>query len=147
MGAILTLAARDVRSVLRDKFALFWMFAFPLMYAMFFGSIFGDDGGGSRGRISLLVVDDDASDGSAALVETLAAHESLRLLRDGEGDEAPVRLSTLEEARDAVRLGKKTAYLHIREGYGDSPFAMFSGEGETMLEVCRDVVFLLRDVE
>lgn len=138
MRAILTLAGRDIKSVVRDRFALFWIFAFPLMYALFFGSIFGDGGDGSRGRISLLVVDDDRSEASGELVETLADHESLRVPREGEAADAPVALSSLDEAREAVRLGRKTAYLRILAGYGDSPFAMFGGGEGTTLEVGLD---------
>ncbi len=37
MNAILTLALKDVKLLFRDKFALFWIFAFPLMFAFFFG--------------------------------------------------------------------------------------------------------------
>jgi len=130
MRPVLTLALKDLRLVLRDKFALFWLFAFPLMYALFFGSLFGDDDDGARSRISIAVVDEDASEASAGLVERLAEHESLRVEREGEGEDAPPRVDTLEEARDGVRLGKQVAYLRILPGYGDSPFRLFGAEGE-----------------
>ena len=128
MGAILTLAGRDLKSILRDKFALFWIFAFPLMYALFFGSIFGGDDEGARSRIPIAVVDEAGSEASAGLVQRLAEHESLRVSRDGEGTDAPPRLDSLEDARGAVRRGQKVAYLRILPGYGDSPFQMFSPE-------------------
>ena len=112
MGPILSLAAKDLKMILRDKFALFWVFAFPLMYALFFGSIFGgDDGDGARSKISVAVVDDDGSTASQGLVSRLADHDSLRVERAGEGADAPPRVSTLEEARDGVRVGRKVAYI------------------------------------
>lgn len=139
MSPILTLAVKDLKLVLRDKFALFWLFAFPLMYALFFGSIFGgDDDDGARSRISIAVVDEDGSTASDSLVKRLAEHESLRVERDGEAEDAAPRRHTLDEAREAVRKGQKVAYLRIFEGYGDSPFRMFGGDEGTALEVGLD---------
>ena len=34
-GGIWTLAKKDLKLLFRDRFALFWVFAFPLMYCMF----------------------------------------------------------------------------------------------------------------
>jgi len=140
MSAILTLAAKDLKVVVRDKFALFWLFAFPLGYALFFGSIFGNgDGGGTRGQIRIAIVDEDRSEPSRALAERLADHDALRVDReptaegsDGVGD---VAYASLEDARAAVRAGQRVAYLHIPPGYGDSPFAVFDDPSEPVLEL------------
>lgn len=135
MGPILTLALKDVKLVMRDKFALFWVFAFPLMYALFFGSIFGGDGGdGTRGSMPVVLVDEDGSAESAALVERLADNSALRVDRDGETDDAPARLHTLDEARDLVRRGSRAAYIRVLPGFGASPWGMF-GASSTMIEV------------
>ncbi|HED65115.1 MAG TPA: ABC transporter permease [Planctomycetes bacterium] len=134
MNALLHLAAKDLRVLSRDRFALFWIFAFPLMYALFFGAIFGDSGGGSgRARVKLALVDEARSDASARLVAALAAHESLEVPRldgEGEGTERPVRLDALEEARAAVKRGEALAYLRIPAGFEISPFALFGGGGD-----------------
>lgn len=136
MGPILTLAGKDLKAILRDKFALFWMFAFPLMYALFFGSIFGGDGDdGARSRMPIAVVDEDGSDASRALLERMSEHEALAVDAVDETEGAGPRTHSLEEAGDSVRLGKKIAYLRILEGYGDSPFGMFGGDSEVLLEV------------
>ena len=127
MRAILTLALKDLKLLFRDGFALFWVFAFPLMYALFFGSLFGNDDDGSRGRIAIAVVDEDGSEASAQLIGRLAEHESIRLPRQGAEEDALPALSTLEEARALVRKGSRTAYLRIPAGYGVSPFALFGG--------------------
>jgi len=126
MSALLHLAVKDLRLLARDKFGLFWILAFPLMYAGFFGMIFGDSDGGGRGRITLVLVDEDQSPRSAALVGRLAEHESVDVAR-GEEPERAVTLVPLEEARDLVRRGKRAAYLRIPSGYGENPFALFGG--------------------
>ena len=136
MKAILTLALKDMRVVSRDRFALFWIFAFPIGYALFFGSIFGSsDDDGPRGRISLAIVDDDRSAASVSFAERLAQHSSLQVDRTGKDAAGPVASSTLEVARDAVRTGERVAYVHIPAGYGDSPFALFDQSEGPSLEL------------
>lgn len=130
MNAILALARKDLLLLVRDKFALFWIFAFPLMFALFFGSIFGSDGGGGRGAITIAVVDEDGSDGSRALTTALGEHESVKLVRTGEGEDAPIEALTLEEAREAVQKGRRAAYVRIPAGYGENPYAVFGAGGD-----------------
>lgn len=128
MKVVLALARKELMLLVRDKFALFWIFAFPLMFALFFGSIFSD--GGSSGRaMSVVVVDEDASDVSAALVGRLDGSEAVGLTREGEGDDAPLERPTLDEARELVQKGKRVAYLRIPRGYGENPYALFGGGG------------------
>ena len=137
MKELIFLAAKDLRVLSRDRFALFWIFAFPLMFALFFGAIFGDSsGGGSRSRVQLVIVDEARSEASARLIQALAEHESVRLVREEstaaeeESGLAPVRIDSLEQARAAVRRGDALAYLRIREGFEASPFALFGGGPE-----------------
>ena len=61
MRALRALTIANMRSYLRDRQALFWSLAFPLIFVFLFGSIFG---GGSGSR-SVAWVDDDASQASA----------------------------------------------------------------------------------
>jgi ABC-2 type transport system permease protein len=129
MNAVLALAKKDLLLLFRDKFALFWILAFPLMFALFFGAIFKDDGGGGRGAISIAVVDEDGSDVARALVTKLSEHASVRLVRTGEGDDGPVEAPSLEEARELVQKGRRVAYLRIPRGYGETPYAVFGGGG------------------
>ena len=124
---ILTLAGKDLRLLCRDKFGMFWIFAFPLMYAGFFGAIFSSSDDGARGKIPVAIVDDDGTEDSAILIETLAGHDAVRIDRDGEGDDAPWKVHSLEDAAAEVRRGRKTAYVRIPSGYGENPFAMFGG--------------------
>src|SRR5262245_6828939 len=72
MGIIWALAKKDLTLVLRDRFGMFWMVAFPLLLAMFFGFL---SGGGGKDRVALpiAVVDEDQTDASRALVRRLEA--------------------------------------------------------------------------
>jgi len=48
MNAVWALARKDLVILLRDRFGLFWVVAFPLLMALFFGSIFGSGSSGAR---------------------------------------------------------------------------------------------------
>ncbi len=115
MKRIITLAFKDLAVLLREKEALFWIFLFPLIFALFFGFLSGG-GGGSRGKLQLAVVDEDQSDGSRALLEKLRKSDSLAVY-----DESVAGTPfTAESARNAVRRGNLTAFLIVPKGYGET---------------------------
>jgi ABC-2 type transport system permease protein len=115
MNRIVTLAFKDLAVLAREKEALFWIFLFPLIFALFFGFLSGG-GGGERGKLQLAVVDEDESAGSKGLMEKLRKSDSL-VVHDKAVDNTPL---TLEAARNAVRRGDLTAFLVIPKGYGDT---------------------------
>lgn len=117
MFRIMTLARKDLLLLWRDKFGLFWVIAFPLMIAIFFGTIFSGGGGGGRSAISIAVVDQDSSESSRAFVKLMQDSDALTITE--------VDLTT---AQDRVRYGKTTAYVLVEEGYGSGAPAMFGGE-------------------
>ncbi|HOP05910.1 MAG TPA: ABC transporter permease [candidate division Zixibacteria bacterium] len=106
MKAIMSLAAKDMRLLFRDRFAMFWVIVFPLLMATFFGSLYST-GGGSARAIKLIVVDEDQSDFSKAMVAQLNKSEAVQIL------ECP-----LDSAVTIVRRGKAVAYLHLLPGLG-----------------------------
>lgn len=107
MNAILAIASKDLRLVLRDKEALFWVLLFPLVMAMLFGAIFSDMGKRSHKPIAVALVDEDGSEGSRAFVKRLQEQKSLK-----------GKSLSHAAALDAVRKGKLVAYVRIRKGYG-----------------------------
>jgi len=119
MYAIWTLAMKDLRLLVRDRISLFWVLGFPLLLALFFGSIFGGSGDGGRSAISVVVVDDSGGE-AEAFIDRLEASEGLEL----------DTVATLEDARDLVRRGKRIAFLHVREGFTDGGFAMFGASSD-----------------
>ncbi len=133
MRKVITLALKDLRVLSRDWFAMFWILAFPLMFALFFGSIMGGGGGGDR-KLRVAVVDEDGSEASKRFVERLEKSPALLVERSSRAD-----------AQEAVRkggTGNPAAYVAIKPGFGaaDSPFALFTpadvlGQTKPALEV------------
>jgi ABC-2 type transport system permease protein len=109
MNAVLTLALKDLRLLTRDWFGLFWILAFPLLFALFFGSIMG---GGEPGRsaLSIAVVDEDQSEGSRTFLRRLEEKK----------DALKVFPLPLEEAREKVRKGDLAAFVALKLGFGQT---------------------------
>ena len=63
MNALLLLTVANIKSFTRDRAALFWTLAFPLIFVILFGSIFS---GGSNQR-SIGFADLDSTPASAQL--------------------------------------------------------------------------------
>ena len=105
MNSILLLAFKDLKLLFRDKGAVFWTFAFPLIFAALFGAMFSGIGGSNnRSNIQVAVVDEAGTDASGKFLEKLKAHQSITL-------EAMSR----EDAESAVRLRNKTAFVIIHK--------------------------------
>jgi ABC-2 type transport system permease protein len=119
MNRILVLGTKELRLTFRSKMAVFWIFFFPTMFAVFFGVVMSGDGG-PKSPIEIAVVDDAHTAGSSALLEKLRASDAVKPFeKDDQG------ALTLDRARDRVRQGKSTAFLLIPEGYGASSAAFW----------------------
>ncbi len=128
MNAILAIAIKDIRLLLRDRMGFFFAFGFPIMTAIFFGSIFGGSGGGGKdsgdsGKIDLLLVDEDQTDGSRAFAKTLSDASELKVTISPSRDQASAE----------VRKGNNTAFVALPKGFGASRDSMFFGGGTTIV--------------
>jgi ABC-2 type transport system permease protein len=103
MRPLLLLTAANIKSFTRDRAALFWTLAFPLIFIFLFGSIFS--GGNSNRTIGF--ADLDGSARSAELEAAFAAQPNLRLVESDEAD-------LVTQMRD----GKLSAVLVVPAGYG-----------------------------
>ena len=103
MTALLSLTVANVKSYVRDRAALFWTLAFPLVFIIMFGLIF--QGGGSR--LTLAWVDSDGSSQSRDLRAALAAESGVMLEEVSE-----------DEALERMRLGQVDAAIVVPSGYG-----------------------------
>ena len=121
MGAIWTIAKKDLILLWRDRAGLFWVIGFPLIMALFFGSIFSS--GGGPGNVSLGIVNEDQSEYSKAFVEKLRKAGSIK-----------TRSMPLDSAQQLVRNGKLSAYLKLGKGFGDSWGFSFK-PGDTTIEI------------
>ena len=103
MHALLTLTLANIRSYVRDRAAVFWTLAFPLVFIVMFGLIF--QGGGSR--LTLGWADADNSPASGQLREGFTGQAGVTLLQ-----------TTPEDALDQMKVGKVDAVIVVPQGYG-----------------------------
>jgi ABC-2 type transport system permease protein len=104
MQTLLTLTVANLRSFTRDRAALFWTLAFPIMFVILFGTIFA--GGGS---ISFKVgwVDQDGTPASAQLRAAFGATKVFELT-DG----------ALDPMLERMRTGDVNAVIVVPRGLG-----------------------------
>ena len=106
MSAVIALAMKDVRLLLRDRTGFIVTFVFPLVYAIFFGVIFANRSSGFD-RAVVAVADEDASAASAALVERLRQSPAIE-----------VELADRSTAIGRVRNGEAAGCVVIPAGFG-----------------------------
>lgn len=125
MKKILYLAIKDLRVLISDKGNIFWVFGFPVLFALFFGAIYSGIGKEPSG-MKVAIVDEDNSEYSSSYISKLESYEALSVIR-----------LEREEAINRIRTGKISVAVFINEGFGDNLGAMFGG-GENKLEIASD---------
>lgn len=115
MTALAALTVANIKSYVRDRAALFWTLAFPLIFIFLFGFIFQ---GGGEGSLSLAWVD---RDGSTAAGQLRAAFEA----------QAGTELTVTDEADalEQMRQGNVDAVIEVPTGYGTAVEAAATGAG------------------
>jgi len=115
MPALIQLSIANIRSFVRDRAALFWTFAFPLIFVVLFGLIFQ---GGST-TIKLGWVDLDGSSGPTGSTSLRGAFASVKGVVITDEDDAA--------ARDQMKTGKLDAIVEVPKGYGAAVAAAAGG--------------------
>jgi ABC-2 type transport system permease protein len=115
MRALLHLTQANIRSFTRDRAALFWTMAFPLIFILMFGAIF--TGGGDTAR-TFAWVDGDGSVRSTALRAAFGAVENVDLVDASEAD-----------ALEKMRHGEVDAVLVVPAGFGAALDALATQPG------------------
>lgn len=116
MNALWILARKDLRLLCRDRLSLFWMLGMPLVFAAFFGAVFGGSGPGESNPLRVAVVQEGLTDAGRRLMQKLDASTAIAV------EELP-----RQAAVDAVRRGQLLAYLDVKKAPTDD-FGMFAGE-------------------
>ncbi len=117
MNAILIIARKDLRLLLRDKGEVFFTFIFPVLLAIFFGFVFGGDGESSKIDVGLVVESDSAL--AAGMAHDLEADASF----------AVTRFATRDAGIESVRAGNSTAVVILPAAMQDGLGGLFSGGG------------------
>ena len=125
MGKILSLAIKDIHVLLSDKGNIFWVFGFPVLFALFFGAIYSGAGEGPSG-MKIAVVDEDGSEFSNSFISRLESDEALIIEK-----------MSRDEAIERVRKGKVSAAAVLKKGFGDGFEAMFNSK-EPKMEIAAD---------
>jgi ABC-2 type transport system permease protein len=125
MNKILSLAIKDLRILISDRGNVFWVFGFPIIFALFFGAIYSSSGEGPSG-MEIAVVNEDNSEFSISYISKLESDEALKI----------VNLSR-DEAINQVRKGKVAMAVILNKGFGDGFEALFSSE-DPKLEIASD---------
>jgi ABC-2 type transport system permease protein len=119
MSRILAIAFKDLKLLVRDKAAMFWVMVFPLLMGILFGSIFGGSGGTSALKIAL--VDEDKSAESQAFVKRLKKSDAVKATD-----------LAYDAAKEKVRKGDFSAYVRIPQGYGEAERQFRIGDGPAL---------------
>lgn len=108
MIQFLALVRKDLKLFFTDRRAVVVGLLVPILCGSFFGYLFGGrEGTTETSKVPVLVIDQDESDISRALITQLSSDKNL-----------DVRPSTLDTARDVVRKGKATAAIIIPKDFG-----------------------------
>ena len=116
MTAIIALAIKDLRLLIRDKVGFSFTVFFPLLYAVFFGAIFSSPGVSATG-MRIVVVDEDGTEGSKKFIRDL-----------DESPELDVDVADRQTATDQVRRGRRVGYVVLPAGFGKARGRVFGGE-------------------
>ena len=125
MAKLVALALKDLRVLTADKGNVFWVFGFPLLFALLFGAVYAGVGKGPSG-MKLAVVDEDNSEFSQLYVKHLESEEALKVTR-----------VEREQALTQVRKGWIAAAVVIRPGFGDG-FSGFFDANDPKLQIASD---------
>ena len=108
MSAIVSLAIKDIRLLLRDRLGAFFIIGFPILMGVFFGLIMGGPSSGSgRAKMKLAIVDQDGSKISKKFIDNFSANDSVSIEADD-----------FESARESVRKGNRVGMIVLPEGFG-----------------------------
>ena len=104
MNTLMRLTVANIRSLVRDRAALFWTFFFPVMFVFLFGWIFG---GSSDSKVAIGFVDQDNTQVSMGLQQSFS---QVTLLT--------IQTGSLEAEKAAMQHGDISAIVVVPSGTG-----------------------------
>ncbi|MDP1563708.1 MAG: ABC transporter permease [Pirellulaceae bacterium] len=126
MGNILTIAWKDLILLSRDRMAMFFLLAFPVLMGVLFGLMYQNTGQPNPRGLAVAVIDEDQSQMSEAFLKHLVANESLKVER-----------LELAAAQEKIRRGQIVGIVVIPKGFGATA-GVFWANDPVPLRVGRD---------
>ena len=129
MIPFLALVRKDLKLFFKDRKAVVVGLLVPIICGSFFGYLFGGHNGSvETSKVPVLIIDQDESEISRALVTQLTAEKNLE-----------IKPSTPVAAREVVRKGKAIAAIIIPKDFGrDAGRALFGGTTKPTLGLLYD---------
>jgi ABC-2 type transport system permease protein len=137
---IATIVQTGFRSLRRDRVAFILSFVLPVAFFTIFGFVFGSMRSSSAPRVSVLVVDEDKSSASRALISGLLREPSLDAAthpKPTKGNPAPPEYTAVT-AEAAVRKGEAPAALIIPLGFSAHPISFSPGSSRLIFQILND---------
>ncbi len=106
LGKAAAIAVLSLRVVARDRGALLWRIAMPLIMTVLFGSVYG--GAAQSARLPVAVADQDRSDYSRLFAERLSIERSVRVVE-----------ATAAEAAAMLDAGRVAVAVVVPKGFAD----------------------------
>src|SRR5664280_407458 len=103
MKTLVGLTVANLKSLTRDRAALFWTLFFPIMFVLLFGVLFSGSGGS---KVTVGFVDQDGTTVSSGIRDALASDRSPLTLQIG----------SLEAEKAAMQNGDVSAVIVIPKG-------------------------------
>lgn len=137
---IATIVATSFRALRRDRGAFIMSFVLPIGFFTIFGFVFGSMKNSATARVDVLVVDEDHSAASRALIGALVREPSLyahTAPKASKDDPHPADY-TEDTANSAVRSGDAPAALIIPAGFGENPISFGPGGSRPKFRILHD---------
>lgn len=115
MRALAVIALKDLRLLLRQPLDAFFVFAFPVLFAVLFTQVVSGSAAGAS-RVGVAVVDEARTPASTDLVERLLADPGLR-----------PKLRSRADAEADLRLGRLGAFVVLPAGFGEDSRELLLG--------------------
>lgn len=120
---VTTFAKIDVKRLFRDKVAIFFVFFFPLIFLIIFGSIFG-----GNDEISFRV-------GLLNESKTAFAKEFNQEIKDNKLFKVDKEVTSLDQAKEKMNRGQLDATIILPESFGEVKNGMYpSGEAKVLYD-------------
>jgi ABC-2 type transport system permease protein len=137
---IATIIETSFRALRRDRGAFVMSFVLPIGFFTIFGFVFGSMRNSGTPRVEVLVVDQDHSAASGALIRALLREPSLNAETAPKATKENPHPADYTEATatDAVRSGDAPAALVIPTGFGQNPISFGPNSSRPSFRILHD---------